>query len=386
MIIYDVVVIGAGLAGLEIAQSLATLGQRVLLVDAKTSLIERVHTTGIFVRRTLEDFQFPQNCLGPVVRDVSLYAPNGRRLDLQSEHDEFRVGKMGELYTSWLNKCRSLGVDIQLDTRLHSVQFRSSVSQIRLHSKGCFSDVQARFVIGADGAQSRVARELKLSENRRWIVGLERVYEKQNQQGDAPRFHCLIDPVLAPGYIAWVVDDGEEVHVGVGGHPDLFEPHAALQCFENWATKNTDFIPGIQIEQRGGRIPVGGLLSKIVNQHGLLIGDAAGAVSPLTAGGLDPCLRLSRAAASIVNEFLETGRLDALKQYNGNRLRRRFWKRLLLRQCLDCCRSRTLINVAWSGLDSPIGRTFARKIMFGKGSFPDVLPSSSRNHVNLVNP
>lgn len=376
---YDVVVIGAGLAGLEVTQSLAVFGRKVLLVDAKTSLTKRVHTTGIFVRRTLEDFQFPENCLGPVVRDVSLYAPNGRRLDLQSEHDEFRVGKMGDLYMSLLSECQSLGAEIQLDTRLHSIQCRDSVSQIRLQSQGSFIDVQARFVIGADGAQSRVAKELKLSENSRWIVGLERVYKKQNSRNDVPRFHCLIDPVLAPGYIAWVVDDGEEVHVGVGGQPARFDPKVALQEFEKWAVENVGFIPGNQIEQRGGRIPVGGLLPRIINQHGLLVGDAAGAVSPLTAGGLDPCLRLSRAAAYIINEYLKTERIDVLKLYNGNRFRRRFWKRLLLRQCLDCCRSRTLINLGWRGLDSHIGRAFARKIMFGRGSFPDILPPPSRD-------
>ena len=32
----------------------------------------RVHTTGIFVRRTLEHFDLPEACLGPPVRDVML--------------------------------------------------------------------------------------------------------------------------------------------------------------------------------------------------------------------------------------------------------------------------------------------------------------------------
>ena len=53
------------------------------------------------------------------------------------------------------------------------------------------------------------------------------------------------------------------------------------------------------VETRGGRIPVGGVLRKIANEHGLLIGDAAGAVSPLTAGGLDPAMRLSKFAAEL---------------------------------------------------------------------------------------
>src|SRR5262252_2893699 len=56
---YDVVIVGAGLAGLQVSRRLAEQGFRVLLIDRKTSLSQSVHTTGIFVRRTLEDFPFP---------------------------------------------------------------------------------------------------------------------------------------------------------------------------------------------------------------------------------------------------------------------------------------------------------------------------------------
>lgn len=41
------------------------------------------------------------------------------------------------------------------------------------------------------------------------------------------------------------------------------------------------------VERRAGPIPVGSLLRRISCADGLLVGDAAGAVSPLTAGGLD---------------------------------------------------------------------------------------------------
>lgn len=56
---YDVAVIGAGLAGLQCADRLANRGVRVLLVDRKFSPFSVVQTTGIFVRRTLEDFNLP---------------------------------------------------------------------------------------------------------------------------------------------------------------------------------------------------------------------------------------------------------------------------------------------------------------------------------------
>ena len=50
---YDVVIIGAGLAGLQCARLLGRGGFRILLVDRKRSVERAIHTTGIFVRRTL---------------------------------------------------------------------------------------------------------------------------------------------------------------------------------------------------------------------------------------------------------------------------------------------------------------------------------------------
>src|SRR3954471_23769253 len=108
---YDVVIVGAGLAGLQVSRLLAENDLRVLLVDRKSSLSRSVHTTGIFVRRTLEDFSFPEDCLGPVVRDVTLYSPARRKLELQSPHDEFRVGRMGKLYERFLDAAIRSGVE-----------------------------------------------------------------------------------------------------------------------------------------------------------------------------------------------------------------------------------------------------------------------------------
>jgi flavin-dependent dehydrogenase len=170
---------------------------------------------------------------------------------------------------------------------------------LRLNSGSSTRSITTRYFIAADGARSRVARDLKLELNSKWIVGVESVFQGALLDGP-PRLLCFLDPKLAPGYIAWIAHDGEETHLGVGGYPSLFDPVAALHNFRSRVADIIDLRNAKQIETRAGFIPVGGVLKNIANSTGLLIGDAAGAVSPLTAGGLDPCMRLSAFAARVV--------------------------------------------------------------------------------------
>src|ERR687884_2117358 len=95
---FDVFISGAGLAGLQAARLLAARGLRVALADRKASLADSIHTTGIFVRKTWEDFPLPSEQLGRPIRDVILYSPARRPLALAAPRDEFRVGRMRWIY------------------------------------------------------------------------------------------------------------------------------------------------------------------------------------------------------------------------------------------------------------------------------------------------
>ena len=249
---YDVVIVGAGLAGLQCARLLAKQGVSVLLADRKLSLGNGIHTTGIFVRRTLEDFEFPSGCLGPAVRHVSLYSPSRRVLRLESEHDEFRVGRMGRLYQCYLEQCLEAGVEWAPASRYAGWTPGEIDSIVRFETEGTQWSVRAGYVVGGDGARSRVAIDLGLDRNLEWIVGVEDVYAGVSLDGP-PTFHCFLDPQLAPGYLAWIVHDGEETHIGVGGYAQCFEPLRALEAFRKSIDGSViDLSTADRVERRGG--------------------------------------------------------------------------------------------------------------------------------------
>ena len=349
----DVLVVGAGLAGLQTARLLALQGLDVLVCERRSSLDLGIRTTGIFVRRTFEDFALPDHHLGPAVRRVLLYPPSLRApVELVSPRDEFRVADMAGIYSHALSQARLAGARVRLGVSYPS------------------EEIRARFTIGADGARSTVARRLGLDINQRLIIGVEEVFPIDSG-ASAPTFHCVVDPRLAPGYLAWLIDDGQEAHVGLAGRPDrLAAPlPRLLRSFRGRFPAVP--APAGPVRRRGGPIPVGGVLRRIVCADGLLVGDAAGAVSPLTAGGLDPCLRMSERAATVTADYLRTGDVSVLRHYDGAAMRAQFRVRLLLRAALSRIREPAVAEAAFTLLRTPLGRAAASRILFGDDSFPD---------------
>jgi flavin-dependent dehydrogenase len=151
----------------------------------------------------------------------------------------------------------------------------------------------------------------------------------------------------------------------------MFDPTAALDRFRSSLDQTIDLRSSTWLERRGGRIPVGGVLRRIANRHGLLIGDAAGAVSPLTAGGLDPCMRLSTLAAHVISNYLTTNDPSALVAYSGKIFRTRFTSRIWMRRLVAHLNQPTL-ELACAALRLPLLDMFAHHVFFGRGSFPDV--------------
>ena len=345
---YDIVIIGAGFAGLVCAKVAARLGLKVMVVDRKPEPGVQLHTTGILVKEADEAWPVPERFTRRV-SGIRLYTPGLKRFDLESPGYYFLATDTAAVLRWMADEATRAGVE---------VVFGQPFESARREAGGFVLDapaVRARYLVGADGARSAVARCFGLGINKRMLVGIESEYE--GIEGvDADRLHCFLDSKLAPGYIGWAVPGVGVTQIGLAGR---LGEKPSTDGLKQKLEGLFDFSHARLVERRAGPVPVGGAVYPVHAERVLLLGDAAGLVSPLTAGGIYPAFHYGRRAAEAIGDYLEQGGPDPgpvlAREYPRYR-----WK-ALLRRTLDFDTPNWLYDLT---LGLPPTRALAKLIYF----------------------
>jgi flavin-dependent dehydrogenase len=346
--VFDIVIVGASFAGLAAARTAACRGLSVAVIDSKREPGARIHTTGVLVREAIDEIDMPHHLMRRVP-GVRLYSPNLKSVDLVSPGYAFFTTRTAALLRWMAGEAKAAGAVILGATPFEGAERDGPL--VRLNGIG----IAARYLVGADGGRSRVARVFRLSQNRHFLTGLE--VELEGGEEVDPRFlHCFVDSRLAPGYIAWAAPGPEAVQLGLavrhGSKPDLAAFMRRTESRFGWSGMRV-------IERRSGLIPCGGPLRNISAPGVILIGDAAGWASPMTGGGIRLALRYGRRAASLIADHL-TGRGPAPGPALSREIPAMRAKRLL-RLALDRAPPNALVNMALA--TAPV-RRMAERIYF----------------------
>jgi len=300
----DCVVVGASFGGLASAHALATAGLRVTVVEKKADPGAKLHTTGIIVKDAVDQIALLDSLPSALVRripGVRLYAPNLKFVDLAAPGYYFLATDTPNVMRWLAAATQRAGATLKLGVAFTGMQRQRA--GFALDGLG-----SARFVIGADGPRSKVARSAGLGTNRRFLAGVE--YEFAGASiGDADKLHCFIDRRIAPGYIAWVLAGVGVVQAGVArragqAEPTGWKPDDAMAAFLAKIAPVIDLTGMKPSSVRAGLIPCGGVVRPVAASRVLLVGDAAGMVSPVTAGGIHTALKHGLAAGNAVADFL----------------------------------------------------------------------------------
>ncbi len=319
---FDVVVVGGGPSGATAAQDLARAGRSVLLLDRAGRIKP---CGGAIPPRLIEEFAIPDSLLVAHARSARMISPSARAVDMPIEGGF--VGMVDrEVFDEWLRERAAVAGATRRAGTFERIDRDSDGTAIlryqpRGGAKGALESVRARAVIGADGANSAVARQMIPGAARmRYVFAYHEIIK--SPAGDAAAFDGARCDVyyrgqLSPDFYGWIFPHGATASVGTGSAIKGFSLRNAvgdLRVVAGLADAET-------IRREGAPIPMRPLKRWDNGRDVLLAGDAAGVVAPASGEGIYYAMTGGRLAAEAVGMYLATGDARALSD-----ARRRFMR------------------------------------------------------------
>jgi len=306
---------------------------------------------------------------------ATIWSPSLRRLHFEAGETKAFVIARDKLDSYLAGKAVDAGVRLVTGwkfTRLrhfHDSERDTVVGEFRTRDGKV--DVGTRLIIGADGVSSNVARALGLKRPIEMLPAYQTVIPFPS--AEQKEVEIYLSHSLAPGFFGWSIPDGRgNIRVGVAmnaqtgmtakqGHDSLLKVIG----------KRYGQPPPPPTEVIVSGIPIG-MVPKTVAPRGLVVGDAAAQVKPLSGGGIFTGMRCAQIAADAASAALSSPeRLsERLQEYDplwrkelGGELEKAlFFRRLFVRltdadldRLLDVLKDSHLVStiVAFGDIDFP---------------------------------
>jgi menaquinone-9 beta-reductase len=334
----DVLVVGGGPAGACCAYWLAQAGHDVTLVERKRYPREKTCGDALTPRsvRQLEDMGLAEE-LSAFHRYEGLRAHAfGRTVEMRwPERAELPgygyIITRKDLDQLVAARAAKAGAVVREGTEavgpiVEGGLLRGSVIVAKDDPDAVPTEIQARYVVVADGANSRFGRSLGTSRNRAYPLGMAIRGYYDSPRHDEPWIESWLDirdraGNVLPGY-GWIFPVGDgRVNVGIG----------LLSTFNQWKAVNTSHLmesfvsyapPSWELRPEtscgpptGGRLPMGLSVGPHAGPTYLLVGDAGGVINPFNGEGIAYAYETGRMAADALHTALSSGDGMALQAY-----------------------------------------------------------------------
>jgi geranylgeranyl reductase family protein len=333
---HDLLVIGGGPAGSAAAYWAAEHGLDVVFVERKAFPRDKTCGDGLTPRAVhqLHDMGLADTLRRYHRVDGLRVLAHGRTLELPwPDHPTYPsygyVVRRCELDTFVAERAVAAGAVMRAHTEATGPIVRDGLlvgATVRDLDHDTTEEIHARYVIVADGSNSRFGRALGAARDRSYPQGMAIRGYYASALSDDPWIESALDVrdrngSSLPGY-GWVFPLGNgTINVGIG----------LLSTFRDYKSVNTTHLMqewaatlpahwGIDPEAplqppTGGRLPMAGSVGPKVGPNWLIAGDAAGSINPFNGEGIDYAYETGRLAATLVAEALLSGNGLVIQRY-----------------------------------------------------------------------
>jgi geranylgeranyl reductase family protein len=297
---HDVIVVGAGPSGATLAYELAKRGIGVLVLEKEKLPRYKCCAGGVTSKTAkLLDFDISE-ATEDVIREVSFTFNFGSHyLGQHSQPLIYTV--MRDAFDYFLvQKAQQVGAVVRDGQKVTQIQVRADWVEVSTAD----SIFRSRFVVGADGAYTVVARELGMGRSIEYVTAIESEIVVPDEELAKWKSRVQIDLGCIPGGYAWVFPKRKHLSVGVGCQASKAR-HLSLH-YQKFL--NSLSMGSYTVARFGSHLIPTCTNGRIVWQDkALLVGDAAGLADPLTGEGIYDAILSAQLAAPVIEDSLVKG-------------------------------------------------------------------------------
>lgn len=274
-------IIGAGPIGSYCAYFLAKKGFEVHLFEEHPKAGLPVQCTGIVTKQLFKYIPKSKEFVINNFNKVQVIAPDNSYAEIPLE--EYLLDRT-KLDNYILNKALDAGAQVHFNHKF--LEFKNNKAILKTKDRRISN--HANYFIGADGPNSKVAKESGLYHKRQFLIGMQ---ARVRGHFSKNTFTTFFGNRIAPKFFAWVVPESSTL-ARVGLATKKHTNH-----YFQYLLGALNFQP---IEYQGGLIPIYNHKQKLKKDNIFLIGDAATLTKATTGGGLVTGLESARILAKCI--------------------------------------------------------------------------------------
>ena len=250
LVVYDVVVVGAGPAGTACARFCAESGLSVLCIEEHATIGHPVQCAGLLSRAAFEECRVSDRPVMNRVSGARVLSGRGSEILFDAGETKAYVVDRGALDREMAAAAAAAGAEFRVKTAFHRRAFGTIITR-GIHGK---EEIPYRMLIAADGPRGCVARAVAHgSVPPRYLAGIQAEVPHRMDN----RF-VELHPAASPDFFGWVIPAGPgRARVGLCGFTDVRERFATFL-----APFGTDCVHLVT-----GTIPIGTMPQDIRSSH-----------------------------------------------------------------------------------------------------------------------